>query len=488
MFSKATNNSISSSFRDPSGLLFTEKRMLFRSVSHRYQQHYDYLIQSGLYDKLIENKLLIPHEEVNPGTIEHYPGNREDIYKIIRPEHVPFISYPYEWCFSQLKDAALTTLKIQKHAVDHGMVLKDASTYNIQFYKGSPLIIDTLSFEIYVENQSWVAYRQFCQHFLAPLSLMASLDIRLGQLMRVYIDGIPLDLASVLLPKMSWLNFGLLTHIHLHAKAQKRYEKTKAKNEGLHPAEIGDRTHFRTPDLSNRKVSKTALLGIIDTLETSINKMNWRPAGTEWAEYYEDTNYSHEAMNHKKQLVKIYLSESRQHNVWDLGANTGVFSRIATAKDIDTIAFDVDPSAVEKNYRQMQENNETKILPLCLDLTNPSPSIGWANEERYSLIERGPADTVLALALIHHLAISNNLPFSHIAIFLSRLCRFLIIEFVPKDDSQVQRMLSTRQDIFYHYTQDNFEASFQNHFSILKCEKIVDTQRTIYLMGKKNAN
>lgn len=486
MFSKAKNNRLSSSFRDPSGFLFTENGMLFRSVSRHYQKHYDHLIQSGLYAKLIESKLLIPHEEVNPGTIEDYPGKREDIYKIIQPEHIPFISYPYEWCFSQLKDAALATLNIQKHALDHGMVLKDASAYNMQFHKGSPLIIDTLSFEIHEENQAWVAYRQFCQHFLAPLSLMAFLDIRLGQLLRVYIDGIPLDLASALLPKISWINFGLLTHIHLHAKAQKRYEKTGAKNEGLRPAKIRDLGHVPTSDLAGRKVSKTALLGIIDTLETSINKMSWRPAGTEWAEYYEDTNYSHEAMISKKRLVEIYLNESKQHRIWDLGANTGVFSRIATAKNIDTIAFDVDPAAVEKNYRQMQENRETKILPLCLDLTNPSPSIGWANDERHSLIERGPADTVLALALIHHLAISNNLPFSHIANFLSRICRFLIIEFVPKDDSQVQRLLSARQDIFYHYSQDNFEASFQDYFSILKCEKIVDTQRVIYLMERND--
>jgi ribosomal protein L11 methylase PrmA len=216
--------------------------------------------------------------------------------------------------------------------------------------------------------------------------------------------------------------------------------------------------------------------------------MQWLPEGTEWAEYYKDTNYSQEAMNHKQRLVEAYLSESKPRTVWDLGANTGVFSRIATAKDIDTIAFDVDPAAVEKNYRQMRENKETKILPLCLDLTNPSPSIGWANEERLSLVERGPADTVLALALVHHLAISNNVPFSHLAAFLSQTCRFLIIEFVPKSDSQVQRMLRTREDIFYHYTQDHFEASFGDHFSILKREKIVDTQRTLYLMEKRNAS
>lgn len=213
--------------------------------------------------------------------------------------------------------------------------------------------------------------------------------------------------------------------------------------------------------------------------------MQWHPSGTEWSNYYEDTNYSPEAMNHKKRLVEAYLTESKPRTVWDIGANTGVFSRIATAKDIDTIAFDVDPAAVEKNYRQMRENKETKMLPLCLDLTNPSPAIGWANEERLSLIKRGPADTVLALALIHHLAISNNVPFSHIAALLSQICRFLIIEFVPKNDSQVQRLLRTREDIFPDYNQEHFEQAFSHHFLILESQALPDTLRTIYFMRRK---
>lgn len=461
---KAATNRLSSSFRDPSGFLFFENGTLFRSVRRLYQQNYDHLTHSGLYKKLVEDNLLIPHKEV-----QHPAENRDDAYKIIQPELVPFISYPYEWCFSQLKDAALTMIKIQKQALDCNMVLKDASAYNIQFFKGKPILIDTLSFEIYKENQPWVAYRQFCQHFLAPLSLMASRDVRLGQLMRIYIDGLPLDLVSRLLPISTLFKPALLSHIHLHAKAQKRYEAKAS------PPAVP-------------KVSKHSLIALIHHLESAIADIQWRPVGTEWSTYYEDTNYSQEAMNHKKRLVEAFLSESKPRSVWDLGANTGVFSRIAMAKDIDTIAFDVDPAAVEKNYRQMRENEETKILPLYLDLTNPSPSIGWANEERLSLIKRGPADTVLALALIHHLAISNNIPLSYFSAFLSRICRYLIIEFVPKNDSQVQRLLRSREDIFYHYTQVNFEASFGDHFSILKREKIVDTQRTLYLMEKRNVN
>ena len=170
-------------------------------------------------------------------------------------------------------------------------------------------------------------------------------------------------------------------------------------------------------------MSKMALTGLISSLEATVKGFNWKPEGTEWGDYYSGTNYTDEAFELKKKLLEELVSIAKPKLVWDLGANTGIFSRIAAAKDINTIAFDVDPAAVEKNYRQMRENKETKILPLCLDLTNPSPSIGWANEERLSLIERGPADAVLALALIHHLAISNNVPFSHIAAFLSQVCR-----------------------------------------------------------------
>jgi ribosomal protein L11 methylase PrmA len=170
-----------------------------------------------------------------------------------------------------------------------------------------------------------------------------------------------------------------------------------------------------------------------------------------------------------------------------MGANTGEFSRIAMVKGAETIAFDVDPASVEKNYNTACNNMETKILPLCLDLTNPSPAIGWSHKERFSLIERGPADTLFALALIHHLAISNNVPFTEIARFFKEICRFLVIEFVPKDDSQVQRLLRTRKDIFFYYTQELFELGFQEYFSILKREKILDTKRTLYLMEKRHA-
>jgi hypothetical protein len=452
---------LQSSFRDPNGFLFYQDGIIYRQVNKIYKENYEYLISSGLYDSLVDADLLIPHKEVNIGY-----ADPDKVYKIIKPEEIFYISYPYEWCFSLLKNAALTMLEIQKKAIDFGMSLKDSSAYNIQYRKGKPILIDTLSFEKYREGAPWVAYRQFCQHFLAPLALMNFRDIRLNQLFRIYIDGIPLDLASSLLRFRTYFKFSLLSHIHLHAKSQKHFAD-------------------KTINGSKKKISRISFLAIINNLESTVRKLKWQAKGTEWADYYKDTNYSSEAFQHKKQIVSNFLNNINPKSVWDLGANDGMFSRIASEKGIQTISFDIDPVAVEKNYLECVKNSETNILPLLLDLTNPSPGIGWNNQERTSLLERGPADTVFALALIHHLAISNNLPFNKIADFFKNICKSLIIEFIPKSDSQVQRLLSTREDIFPNYTQQMFESELGKYFEIKNCVKIRNSDRILYQMKKQ---
>ena len=449
------------SFRDPSGFVFTSEGIVYRQVQQTYQKHYDHLIQSGLYEDLVRSQLLLPHEETNLNLALYGPA-----YKILKPQLIPFLSYPYEWCFSQLKDAAHATLEIQKAALLKGMMLKDASAFNIQFVQGKAVMIDTLSFQLYKEGEPWIAYRQFCQHFLAPLALMATRDVRLNQLFRIYIDGIPLDLAAGLLPFRSRFKPSLFTHVHLHAKSQKRYASKVVKKEEY-------------------KISLFQLRALIDSLESAIRSLEWKAEGTEWGNYYEITNYSEGSFDHKKSTVENYLKETNPKLVWDLGANTGIFSRLSSDHGIQTIAFDIDPVAVEKNYRQAKEKQELHLLPLLMDLTNPSPAIGYENKERMSLEERGPADLVLALALVHHLAISNNVPLSKVAEYFSRLCRWLVIEFVPKNDSQVQRLLATREDIFPNYTQSAFEMEFSSFFTIKDSTKISDSERIVYLMHKK---
>lgn len=457
----AINTKLPSSFRDPSGFLFYRDGFIHRQVNKIYQENYDHLINSGLYNYLVDAELLLPHEEVDIDCAES-----DKVYKTIKPEQIPFISYPHEWCFSQLKDAALTTIDIQKKAFEYGMSLKDSSAYNIQFRMGKPILIDTLSFEKYHAGTPWVAYRQFCQHFLAPLALMSTKDIRLNQLFRIYIDGIPLDLASSLLPLHTLFKFSLLSHIHLHAKSQKYYSS-------------------KTINTRKSNISRISFLGIINSLESIIRKLKWQAKGTEWADYYKDTNYSSYAFQQKKQIVSNFLIKINPKNVWDIGANDGTFSRIANDQGIYTVSFDIDPASVEKNYLELVNNCESNLLPLLLDLTNPSPSMGWNNKERMSILERGPTDTIFALALIHHLAISNNLPLINIASFFNKLCKYMIIEFVPKSDSQVQKLLSTREDIFPDYTQQSFEKSFMHYFDIKKSIKIYKSERILYLMKNK---
>ena len=455
-----TDGVLGSSFRDPSGFVFRHEGRLRRQVNECYAPSYTRLMESGLAEHLWDAGHLVRHREVEtPVALEH-PG-----WRTIEPDLVPFVSYPYEWCYSQLRDAALLTLSVQSIALEHGMTLKDASAYNVQFLDGRPLLIDTLSFEAYDGNQPWVAYRQFCQHFLAPLALMRHCHDRLGLLSRTFIDGVPLEVAGRLLPWWTKLRPGLCMHLHLQAKAQRRWAD-------------------RPPDARRLEggMGKRAMLGLIDSLTNTVKALKPPERGSEWSRYYEETNYSETAADQKREALDSMLEESRPRTVWDLGANTGLYSRVASRMGAMTVAFDVDSQAVELNYRRMRAENEPNMLPLVLDLTNPSAAIGWHSRERDSLLQRGPADLCMALALVHHLAVSNNVPLPGVAGFLRAAGRRLIIEFVPKGDSQVRRLLSTREDVFPEYHEQGFEQAFLEAFRILRREPIRDSARVLYLM------
>ncbi len=454
----------SASFRDPSGFLFSKNGVLYRQVNQVYREHYDCLMESGLYDALVSQNLMVAHVEVE----QVKAPDPHSVYKIIKPEVVDFISYPYEWTFLQLRGAALTTLRLARVGLDHGMILKDASAFNLQFHQGCWQLIDTLSFEIYEEGEPWVAYRQFCQHFLAPLALMAYQDQRLNLMSRLFIDGIPLDIAARLLPSRSKLRFGLLTHIHLHARSQKRYADKEISREQVHG-----------------KVSQQALVGLLADLRNTVKGLSVRINQTEWANYYGETNYSPSAFTEKQAIVSAFIDQIKPKKVWDLGANTGEFSRLASNQGIFTVAFDVDPGAVSQNYIQVRTDGDQNLLPLVMDLTNPSPGLGWGHNERQSLMDRGPAPLVLALALVHHLAISNNVPLPKLAQFFHEICNHLIIEFVPKSDSQVQRLLRSREDIFDDYTIAGFEAAFQHYFLMIEKRPVPESERILYLLEAK---
>jgi len=452
---------LGASFRDPAGFVYEHAGVIYRQVEAGAADDYDALMSSGLYDHLVKEDLLLPHREVPPPT----PAGAK-AHRTLRPEPLRFISYPYEWCFSQLQDAALTTLAVQRAALRHGLVLRDASAYNVQFRNGRPVFIDTLSFARYADGAAWAGYRQFCQHFLAPLALVAYRDARLLQLLRVHVDGVPLDLASNLLPWRAWRNVHLWLHIRVHAGFQRRY--------------AGDtQSPART-----RRVDRRGLENLAAALERATRRLAWRPPRSEWSDYYRGDSYDETSEAHKRALVEAHLDAIRPALVWDVGANTGAYSRLAAQRGIETLAFDVDPVCVEQSYRRARSDGEAHLLPLLLDVNNPSPALGWAGVERASTFERAAADAVMALALVHHIAISNNVPLARIAEFFARLAPELVIEFVPKTDPKVAILLATREDVFPDYDEAGFERAFATRFEIAGKDRIDGSERTLYRMRR----
>ncbi|MEA5015951.1 MAG: hypothetical protein VB099_15465 [Candidatus Limiplasma sp.] len=446
----------SSSFRDPSGVVFRLDGVLYRQVNRIYQKQFDALVSTSFYDKLMNTGMLINHQRV-----EGIDPVCSDAYCILRPQKVPFISYPYEWTFAQLKDAALLTLRLHRLALENGFMLKDASAYNIQFLNGQPVLIDTLSFDFYQENKPWIAYGQFCRHFLAPLLLMRHVDIRLISLLRLYIDGVPLDMVMRLLKGKG----GLFAkqHIAWHAKATLKHAQDGK----------GDVAGYTL------RLPKSHQIALIESMIRGVEALALKNMQTEWGDYYAHTNYSAQGAQDKHALVKAYLAEIVPKTLWDLGANDGTYSRLGLEIGASVVALDIDPTAVMRNYNAVKKH-KLDMLPLVFDLTNPSPSIGFANSERLCLSARQHPDCVLALAVIHHLAISNNLPLPKIAAWLASFTNDLIIEFVPKSDSQVQILLATRDDIFTQYTQEDFERAFCEPFKLVKRETIAQSNRVLY--------
>jgi hypothetical protein len=416
--------------------------------------------ESGLAAGLIADRLLIEHE------VAHLESAASpDAVAVIRPRELPLISYPYEWCFSQLREAALLTLQLQQRALAVGMRLKDASAYNIQFDAGRPILIDTLSFEAGDAAEPWPAYRQFCEHFLAPLALIAYRDPRCGLMLRDFIDGIPIDLASQLLPGRTRLRPGMLAHLHLHAGAQRRSQAA------------GPTAEHRQP----RRMSKTGQEAILDSLRRTVEGLRWQPSG-HWVQYGRQTSYSEAGAASKRASVERMLSQCGAGVVWDLGANVGTYSTVAAGQGRQVIAFDQDASSVEHHWRNLSADARASVLPLVMDLSNPSPALGWGLQERRSLVERGPADAIMALALVHHLAIGNNVPLGRVAALFARLGRRAIVEFVPKEDPMTQHLLAARKDIFPDYTLDGFRSAVGRHFRIVEEAPVEDSLRTIFLL------
>jgi hypothetical protein len=467
------------SFRDPAGFVFERDGKLYRQVDRGFGDAFDRLTTTGLYDALTSEGLLLPHREAPPEL-----AATGDAYRVIEPERLAFVSYPYEWCFGQWKDAALVTLRAQARAMGHGMTLRDASAFNVQLHRGRPVLIDSLSFEPLREGEPWRAYAQFCQHFLAPLAIMSGRDVRLGQLFRAHVDGIPLDLAASLLPRRTKVRPGVWLHLVAHGRSQARHGAaggTEAR--GAPPNGAGGPPREDAAP-RRRRFSMNAFRGLVQSLERAVAGLSWDPPRSVWSGYYGDCHtYGEEALRRKEEVVAGFVEATGPRSVWDLGANTGRFSRLASDRGIFTLALDSDPAVVERTYREAR--GDPHLLPLLVDVANPSPGIGWANRERMTLAERGPADLVLALALVHHLAIRNDVPLDRLAGYLARLGERAVVEWVPRDDSQVRQMLSTRDHAFDRYTEEGFLEAFARRFEILGREPLPGSGRELFLMRRR---
>lgn len=445
-----------SSYRDPSGFIFEKKGLLYRQINISFKEHFDHFIESGCYAELVKKGLLIPHKNIP----ENFTGNNE-YYITLKPERIEFVSYPYEWSFDMLKDAALLTLQLVKHSLQFDMILKDATPYNIQWHKGKFIFIDTLSFEKY-EQTPWIAYRQFCESFLGPLLIMHYSKKQLPELMLAWPDGIPLVTIQSLLPKRSRFSLYTYLHIHLHAK----YSLKKPEKSG-----------------KTKNFSKQKLFNLISSLEALINKLKIPDQKSTWSEYYEEASQRNNYLEQKKKIIAGWLNEMNDiKSAMDLGANEGEFSKLLSEKNIHTVAADFDPYCINNFYHKIKSSEKKNIQPLVLDLSNPSPAIGVNNKERASFIVRAKADIILVLALIHHLAIGKNIPFEMIADMLQGIGKYLIIEFIPKEDGKIQLMLNRKKDIYANYNEVNFENEFGKYYIIIDKKPISGAGRVLYLM------
>ena len=452
--------SLASSYRDNDGFVFEQAGEIHRLVKPSYFSHYNLLVSSGLYKNLVDAGRLVSHKELD---IALFDTSQIGNCKILLPEQLPFISYPYEWSFSMWKDAAIVTLKIAAKALEYGMYLKDATPFNIQFYTGRPVFIDTLSFEKMDDGKPWIAYKQFCECFLAPLLLMHYGHRDMGKLFMAYPNGIAMDMLKNMLPLRSRLSLQVYMHVYMQA------------NEKADNKKLNSETNF------SKKNFELLLKGLLDM----VNGLTLKITKSTWNNYYQETILGNNYLQEKKLLVKLFADKININKLIDLGANDGAFSLLLQNNAKHIVAVDADVNCVNELYNCLRKEKIKNIVPIFAALNTPSAAIGWNNTERESLITRLKADTVLALALVHHLVIGANVPLQLIATWLQAMGENLIIEFIPKSDEKVILLLQNREDIFDDYTLENFKNIFAQYYIFTSEEKVGTTNRVLFLMQRK---
>jgi len=450
------------SFRDPAGQVFELGDRILRTVTDYGAQEYERLRSSDLLARLMGDGRLVQSKEIGKETL-NWDGV-EPRYLLEHPR-LPFISYPYEWSFSLLRAAAQFHLELQLDAFAQGFVLSDASAYNIQFDGPKPIFIDHLSFRSYREGEFWTGHRQFCEQFLNPLLLRACLGIPHNAWYRGTQEGITAGELSRLLKwhqKMSWR---VLTHVVMQGRFQQAAMTQDSKE---------------VSSLKQKKLPATAYRGMLEQLLRWVSCMT--PADKEkstWADYTQDNNYDQVAEQTKRDFVSKFCTEQQPQTLWDLGCNTGAYSELALSSGTSrVIGFDFDQGALEAAYERAKAR-DLKLTPLFLDATNPSPDQGWNGKERKGFHSRSSANSILALAFLHHLAIGRNIPLAQAVDWLVDLAPSGVIEFVDKKDSQVGRMLSLRDDIFPDYCREAFLAHLGTRARIVATQDVPPGNRLL---------
>ena len=451
------------SFRDPNSRVVLRGSKVYRLLGPRALDDWNAFSASELFKRELELGRIVDTKEIDIGAVLEEPNPSW----VAALEHVrlPFLSYPYEWCFSMLRDAALLQLDLLSQALDEDLILKDASPFNIQFRGFRPTFIDIGSFQRLATNQIWEAYGQFCQLFLFPLLLQAHKDVPFQPWLAARLDGIPaLEMDNL----MSWRDLarpGVFAHVYLQAKLRKRYQRLDSDLES---------------SVRAGKFDKRLIQANVQRLGKLVRKLDWSPAASEWSDYANDNSYPEQDREAKRRFVRESLGDRRRELVWDLGCNTGEYSFIAAEQTDLVVAFDADYLAIERLYRQLRRQNRGSILPLVMNLAQPSPPLGWRHQERAGLEQRPKPDMTLALALVHHLALSANVPLGEFVSFAAALGGELLVEFPTREDAMVKRLLGRKTEQHPDYSRDSFERELGRHFFVRKTLDLLGGHRRLY--------
>jgi SAM-dependent methyltransferase len=450
------------SYRDTAARVVKKESGYYRYIFHEYKAEYDHLMQSGLYEELTQKNLLIKHQEIQIDTDD------PKVYKLLYPTQIPFQSYPFEWSYSQWRKVILAYLRINHIALKYGMILKDATPYNFYLTAGNAVMFDTSSFMYFKKNDSWIAYRQFCEEFLSPVALMHYNGADWSKLTMTNLRGMPLNFVSKQLPIKSWFNLSTLLHIHLHSKFSGNNESKEIENK--------KKKGFT---LEKIKSLQKMIFSTISTWNKSHQFVN------HWSTYYENDIESQEYLNDKEAIIRKWLKIIKPNSVLDLGANTGKFSFIAAEYAERVISIEEDDKCVDKIEEKISIKN-SNIFTLTGNIAKPSPTMGFLYKETESIYKRGCSDMVLGLALIHHLHISNKLSFEQISlIFASFSNKFLIVEFVPIADKKVQILIKNKKIDLNYYNQDTFTTALKVWFEIKEIYEINKSKRVLYFLERK---